>query len=103
MTILAPIAAGLIQMAVSRSREYEADVGGAELCGHPLWLASALAKLEEANSQGQFQQAEEHPTTAHLFIVNPLSGERLANLFSTHPVTAERIRRLQAMAAGKNV
>ncbi|KTD02644.1 zinc metalloprotease HtpX [Legionella feeleii] len=100
MMVLAPLAAGLIQMAVSRSREYEADAGGAQLCGHPLWLASALAKLENANQQGQFQAAEEHPTTAHMFIVNPLSGEQLAALFKTHPVTSERIRRLQEMARG---
>ncbi|STX43546.1 Zn-dependent protease with chaperone function [Legionella donaldsonii] len=98
MMVLAPLAAGLIQMAVSRSREYEADAGGAQLCGHPLWLASALAKLENANQQGQFQAAEEHPTTAHMFIVNPLSGEQLAALFKTHPLTSERIRRLQEMA-----
>lgn len=100
MMFLAPMAAGLIQMAVSRSREYEADAGGAQLCGHPLWLASALAKLENANQQGQFQAAEEHPATAHMFIVNPLSGEQLAELFKTHPLTSERIRRLQEMARG---
>ncbi|WP_019216310.1 zinc metalloprotease HtpX [Legionella tunisiensis] len=98
MMFLAPLAAGLIQMAVSRSREYEADAGGAQLCGHPLWLASALAKLENANQQGQFQAAEEHPATAHMFIVNPLSGEQLAELFKTHPLTSERIKRLQEMA-----
>ncbi|WP_131782315.1 zinc metalloprotease HtpX [Legionella gresilensis] len=97
MMILAPLAAGLIQMAVSRSREYEADAAGAKLCGQPLWLASALGKLELAKQQGQFTEAEQHPTTAHMFIVNPLSGERIAELFSTHPVTAERIRRLQEM------
>lgn len=100
MMVLAPLAAGLIQMAVSRSREYEADAGAAQLCGHPLWLASALAKLENANQQGQFQAAEEHPTTAHMFIVNPLSGEQLAALFKTHPLTSERIKRLQEMARG---
>ncbi|WP_028373567.1 zinc metalloprotease HtpX [Legionella lansingensis] len=98
MMILAPLAAAMVQMAVSRSREYEADAGGAKLCGQPLWLASALGKLEVANQQGQFQQAEAHPTTAHLFIVNPLSGEGLANLFATHPPIAERIKRLQEMA-----
>lgn len=96
--LVAPMAASLVQMAVSRSREYGADEGGAQLCGHPLWLASALAKLELASKEGQFQQAEAHPTTAHLFIVNPLSSEKLAQLFSTHPVTQERIRRLQEMA-----
>ncbi|MGQ3888756.1 zinc metalloprotease HtpX [Legionella sp. CNM-1927-20] len=98
MMILAPIAAGLIQMAVSRSREYEADAAGAKLCGQPLWLASALAKLEISNQQGQFIEAEQHPNAAHMFIVNPLSGQRIAELFSTHPVTTERIRRLQEMA-----
>lgn len=100
MIILAPLAAGIIQMAVSRSCEYEADAGGASLTGHPLWLASALGKLEQANQQGQFQDANEHPTTAHMFIINPLSGEGLSSLFSTHPPTAERIRRLQEMARG---
>lgn len=98
MTMLAPMAAGLIQMAVSRSCEYDADASGAKLCGNPLWLASALAKLEDANHQGLFQDAEEHPNTAHMFIINPLSGERLTQLFSTHPPTSERIKRLQAMA-----
>lgn len=100
MMIFAPMAAALIQMAVSRSREYEADAGGATLCGHPLWLASALAKLENANHQGQFQEAETHPNTAHMFIINPLSGQQLAELFATHPLTSERIRRLQEMARG---
>ncbi|KTD32956.1 M48 family peptidase [Legionella nautarum] len=98
MTVLGPMAAGLIQMAVSRSCEYDADASGAKLCGNPLWLASALAKLEEANQQGQFQAADEHPNTAHMFIVNPLSAAKLSQLFSTHPPTEERIRRLQAMA-----
>lgn len=98
MTILAPMAAGLIQMAISRSCEFDADASGARLCGNPLWLASALAKLEAANHQGQFQAADEHPNTAHLFIINPLNAEKLSHLFSTHPPTEERIRRLQAMA-----
>lgn len=97
MMILAPMAASLVQMAISRSREFAADEAGAKLCGHPLWLASALGKLELANQQGQFQQAEDHPTTAHLFIVNPLSSQKLAELFATHPVTQERIKRLQEM------
>lgn len=100
MMILAPLAAGLIQMAVSRSREYEADAFGAQLTGHPLWLASALAKLETASQQEDFTEADAHPNTAHMFIVNPLSGQKIAELFSTHPITAERIKRLQAMAAG---
>jgi heat shock protein HtpX len=98
MSILAPIGASLIQMAVSRTCEFEADENGAKLSGNPLWLASALAKLEDANQQGQFQAAEEHPNTAHMFIVNPLTAEGLNRLFSTHPPTSERIKRLQAMA-----
>src|SRR5699024_709110 len=96
--ILAPIAAMLIQMAVSRSREYAADRGGAEIAGNPLWLASALHKLEQANSARPVASAAAHPATAHMFIINPLSGLDMAKLFSTHPPTAERIRRLQAMA-----
>ncbi len=96
--ILAPMAAMLIQMAISRSREYGADHGGAELSGNPLWLASALRKLESANRTAPMQAAADHPATAHLFIVNPLSGLNLAKLFSTHPPTEERIRRLEAMA-----
>lgn len=98
MMILAPIAAALIQMAVSRSREYGADAGGAELSGHPLWLASALRKLEAANQSRPMTMAAQHPATAHLFIVNPLSGATLARLFSTHPPTEDRIRRLEQMA-----
>lgn len=95
--ILAPIAASLIQMAVSRSREYSADKAGAKLCGNPLWLASALRKLEAANEQAPIEKAQTHPATAHLFIVNPLSGQKLKSLFSTHPATEERIRRLKEM------
>jgi heat shock protein HtpX len=101
LIVLAPMAAGLIQMAVSRSREFEADKGGAELTGKPLWLADALLKLESANQQGHFRQAETHPTTAHLFIINPLSGDKLRHLFMTHPPTAERVERLRAMAGGQ--
>lgn len=99
LAVLAPIAAGLIQMAVSRSREFEADKGGAELTGQPMWLANALVKLENANHQNTFQQAEAHPTTAHLFIINPLSGTTLRNLFMTHPSTVERVARLKAMVS----
>ncbi len=98
MLFLAPMAAGLIQMAVSRSREFEADAGGAAICGHPMWLARALAKLEDANHQGQFPQADQHPNTAHMFTVNPLSGSSLSAMFRTHPLTAERIKRLQELA-----
>src|SRR6187399_293 len=95
MMILAPFAALLIQMAISRSREYAADSTGAHLCGNPLWLASALKKLE-AGSQRVPMDAT--PTTAHLFIVNPLHGGGLSGLFSTHPPMAERIARLEEMA-----
>ena len=98
MMILAPIAAGIIQMAISRSREFEADAGGARICGNPHWLANALIKLDQASHQQYFTEAETHPATAHLFIVNPLNGERLANLFATHPLTSERVARLRAMS-----
>jgi heat shock protein HtpX len=93
--ILAPIAAMLIQMAISRSREYQADASGAKTIGNPLGLASALAKLSRAN---EVAPMDARPETAHLFIVNPLSGRSLASLFSTHPPIEERIARLRAMA-----
>jgi heat shock protein HtpX len=98
MIILAPIAAMLIQMAVSRTREYAADKNGAKLSGDPMALASALQKLEAASQAMPMQKAEQHPATAHLFIVNPLSGQRLRHLFSTHPPTEERVKRLKAMS-----
>ncbi len=98
MVILAPIAAGLIQMAISRSREYKADELGAEICQRPMWLASALEKIAGAAKQIQNQRAERNPATAHMFIINPLAGLRMDSLFSTHPPTEERISRLQAMA-----
>ena len=98
LIILAPIAAALIQLAVSRSREYEADHTGAEVSGDPLALASALRKLERAVQVIPSQTAQ--PAFAHLYIVNPLSGQTLSTLFSTHPPVEERIRRLEAMAAG---
>ena len=94
MMIIAPIAAGLIQMAISRSREYEADATGARITGNPLWLASALRKLH-AGSQRVPLNA--NPATAHMFIVNPLRGGGLLRLFSTHPPMEERIARLEAM------
>jgi len=97
MAILAPIAAMLIQMAISRSREYGADTGGAEISGNPLYLAGALRKLEMANQQIPMAA---NPATAHMFIVNPLSGSAMMALFSTHPPLEERIRRLEAMAYG---
>jgi heat shock protein HtpX len=98
MIILAPIAAMLIQLAVSRSREYEADHTGAEVSGDPMALASALRKLERATQVVPAQTAE--PAFAHLYIVNPLKGQTLAGLFSTHPPLEERIRRLEEMAGG---
>lgn len=97
MMILAPLAASLIQMAVSRSREFAADKGGAEICGNPMGLANALRKLEQGNQHHPMHSAERNPGTAHLFIVNPLAGVNIGKLFSTHPPTAERIQRLEAM------
>jgi len=96
MAVLAPIAAMLVQLAVSRAREYQADATGAQLAGRPWGLASALEKLQMAQ---QVAPMDANPATAHLFIVNPLSGRSLMNLFSTHPPLEERIARLRAMAA----
>jgi len=101
LMIVAPLAAMLVQMAISRAREYEADREGAIIAGQPLWLASALGKLESAAHRIENPRAEANPATAHLFIVNPLSGARMDNLFSTHPSMANRIARLQAMANGE--
>jgi heat shock protein HtpX len=98
--ILAPIAAMLVQMAISRTREYAADREGAEICGRPLWLASALQKLEVAASRVDYPAAERNPAAAHLFIVNPLHGGSVKNLFSTHPNMEDRIRKLREMAGG---
>ena len=97
--VLAPLAAGLVQMAISRGREYEADRMGAEISGQPLWLASALAKLHAGTHQIPNQAAEANPATAHMYIANPLSAGGMASLFSTHPPMEERIARLEAMAA----
>ncbi len=99
MLFLAPLAAAIVQMAVSRSREYEADRVGAEICGNPLWLARALLKLENGARQIPNYGAEAHPTTAHMFIINPLSGAGMDNLFSTHPKTENRVAALEALAA----
>jgi heat shock protein HtpX len=96
--ILAPMAAGLVQMAISRSREYEADALGAEISKRPLWLASALEKIARTAKQIPNMSAERSPASAHLFIINPLSGERMDKLFSTHPNTENRIARLQQIA-----
>jgi len=100
MMILAPLAAMLVQMAISRSREYEADRIGAEICGHPLWLAGALERLESASRQIDNMAAERNPATAHMFIINPLHAHKVDRLFSTHPNTANRVARLRAMAGG---
>jgi heat shock protein HtpX len=97
--IVAPLAAMLVQMAISRSREYAADASGAQLSGRPLWLASALERISTAAERIDNPDAETHPATAHMFIVNPLHGAGLANLFATHPPVEDRIRRLEAMAA----
>jgi len=96
--ILAPLAAMLVQMAISRGREYEADRMGAEICGQPLWLASALAKLHAGTQQIPNHAAEANPATAHMYIANPLHAGGLRSLFSTHPAMEERIARLEAMA-----
>jgi heat shock protein HtpX len=99
MAILAPIAAMLIQMAISRAREFQADASGAQLAGRPWGLAKALEKLEMA---ARMEPMQASPATAHLFIVNPLRGDGLMTLFSTHPPTQERIARLRAMAARRS-
>lgn len=97
--LLAPIAAGLIQMAISRSREYAADEGGGALCGDPRYLARALEKLDYYAKHGDVMQ-DATPATAHMFIINPFEGvgSKIANLYSTHPATEERIARLEEQA-----
>jgi len=99
MMILAPFGAMLVQMAISRTREYAADDLGARICGQPMWLASALAKIENAAHQIPNMDAERNPATAHMFIINPLSGQGMDNLFTTHPSTENRIAALQQLAA----
>ncbi len=98
LMILAPLAAGIVKMAISRAREYEADRIGAEICGQPLWLASALEKIQRGASAIDNVAAERNPATAHLFIINPLHGQKMDGLFSTHPNTANRVARLREMA-----
>jgi heat shock protein HtpX len=98
--ILAPIAAMLIQMAISRSREFEADRGGAEISGDPRALASALQKIHNYAHQIPMEAAQQHPETAQMMIINPLSAEGIQGLFSTHPLTEERVARLMEMAQG---
>jgi heat shock protein HtpX len=98
--LLAPLAASLIQMAISRSREFEADRGGAEISGDPGALASALEKIHAYARGIPMAAAERHPETAQMMIMNPLAGGGLRGLFSTHPSTEERVQRLRAMAGG---
>jgi len=98
LMILAPMAAMLVQMAISRTREYEADRVGAEIAGQPMWLASALAKIDQAAHAIPNETAERNPATAHLFIINPLHGGAMDSLFSTHPSTENRIAALREMA-----
>lgn len=97
MMLLAPLAASLIQMAISRSREYEADRVGAEICGNPIWLASALKKIESLAQRIDNNSAERNPSTAHMFIINPLHAHQHDKLFSTHPSTANRIEALKRL------
>ena len=97
MMILAPLAASLIQMAISRRREYLADQTGAEICGNPLWLASALTSIESFASKIDNHEAEKNPATAHMFIINPLHAHAHDRLFSTHPNTANRVAALEDM------
>jgi heat shock protein HtpX len=98
LMILAPLGAMVVQMAISRTREYAADDMGARICGQPLWLASALQKIDNAAHQIPNEDAERAPATAHMFIINPLSGRGMDNLFSTHPATQNRIAALQQLA-----
>ena len=101
--IFAPLAAGLVQMAISRSREYEADRRGAEICGNPHWLASALQKIDRGARATLNQRAESNPAMAHMYIMNPLAGRKGDSLFSTHPATANRIEALHKLAAEMNI
>lgn len=99
LMILAPLAAALVQMAISRSREYEADRRGAEICGDPRALASALLRIERMAAGTDYAVAERNPATAHMFIINPLHAHARDKLFSTHPATANRVAALEKMAA----
>jgi heat shock protein HtpX len=101
VALLAPLAAGLIQMAISRAREFEADRGGAEISGDPQALASALQKIQRYAQGIPLEAAEHNPATAQMMIINPLSGGGLRGLFSTHPSTEERVERLLQMAAAR--
>jgi heat shock protein HtpX len=103
ISVLAPLAAMVIQMAISRSREYEADRLGAEIAGNPVWLADALAKIAGGVAHIQNETAEAKPATAHMFIINPLTGGGMDSLFSTHPDTANRIAALMEQARAMGV
>jgi heat shock protein HtpX len=98
IVILAPLAATLVQLAISRTREYEADREGAAISGRPLWLASALQRISANVQRIDNVEAEQNPATAHMFIINPLHGGGLGSLFATHPSTEQRIARLRSMA-----
>ena len=101
--ILAPLAAAIVQMAISRSREYEADRVGAEICGNPLWLAAALEKIQGFASRIDYDRAEQNPQTAHMFIINPLHVHKRDKLFSTHPATQNRIAALVKLAQERGI
>jgi heat shock protein HtpX len=96
--LVAPFAAMMVQMAISRSREYGADRAGALICGNPMWLASALRKIHNAAQRIPNEEAEQVPAAAHMFIINPLTGRGVDNWFSTHPSTENRISELEALA-----
>ncbi len=98
LIFLAPMAAAIVQMAISRTREYEADRIGAEICQRPLWLSNALYKIAVAAGRTPFEEAEANPAAAHMFIINPLTGAGMDNLFSTHPNTENRIKALEDLA-----
>ncbi|SFC40783.1 zinc metalloprotease HtpX [Tropicimonas isoalkanivorans] len=99
LMFLAPLAAGLVQMAISRTREYAADKAGAEICGQPLWLASALERIQAGAARIDNMSAERNPATAHMFIINPLHAHARDSLFATHPSTANRVSELRKLAA----
>lgn len=101
--IIAPFAAMLVRMIISRTREYAADRRGAEICGNPLWLASALKKITQETQNIVNKEAENNPATTHIFIINPLSNQKLDDLFSTHPSTENRIAALYKMAQEMNI
>jgi len=98
ISVLAPVSAMVVQMAISRTREYAADRLGAQICGHPEWLADALEKIETGVHETENEAAEANPAVAHMFIINPLSGRGMDNLFSTHPSTENRIAALEKLA-----